>query len=340
MRRSHGRPFERLPLQPPIAAMETRQVDRIPEGADWSYEPKWDGFRCIAFRDGEHVELESKAGQSLTRYFPEIVDALRSAESTAFIVDGELFIEAGAGFDFDALLQRVHPAASRVRALSERTPAMYAVFDLLAQAGERVYLAPLHLRRRQLERFISHNFENGSRVVLSPATADLGVARAWLGGAVARMDGVIAKRDVPYAFGSRDAVVKIKRRYTADCVIGGFRAGKDGSIASLLLGLYEGDLLHHVGFIGSMTAAQRAAAAERLKPLVESPGFTGVAPGGVSRWRKEETTWSPVRPVIVVEVSFDHVTGRRFRHAARLLRWRPDKAPTQCTMEQLLDPKG
>jgi ATP-dependent DNA ligase len=329
--------FEGLALRPPVEAMETRQVERIPEGEQWTYEPKWDGFRCIAFRDGDDVELQSKAGQSLTRYFPEIVAALLRAQSNGFAVDGELFIEEETGFDFDALLQRIHPAASRVRLLAQQTPAVYALFDLLAEGRSAVYASPLTARRKRLERFVARNFHDSRIIVLSPATDESTIAGKWLAGDATRTDGVIAKRNVPYAFGSRDAVVKIKRQYTADCVVGGFRTAKDGSIASLLLGLYDDDgKLHHVGFVGSLSAVQREHAAALLNPIVEPPGFTGAAPGGPSRWRRtESSTWFPVRPQIVVEVAFDRVTGRRFRHAARLLRWRADKAARQCTMDQL-----
>jgi ATP-dependent DNA ligase len=329
-------PFEGLPLQPPVDAMETRQVERIPNGPDWTYEPKWDGFRCIAFRDGSAVELQSKAGQTLTRYFPEIVAALLTAKARRFVLDGELFIESGAGLDFDALLQRIHPARSRVLMLAQQTPATYALFDLLVRERDAVYKEPFTYRRKQLEAFVAENFEGNATIVLSPATPDRNVAVDWLAGSAVRIDGIIAKRDVPYAFGGRDAAVKVKRRFTADCVVGGFRLAKDGSIASLLLGLYEGGALHHVGFVGSMSAAQRERAGALLKPIVEPPGFTGATPGGPSRWRRgEETSWFPVRPTVVVEVTFDHVTARRFRHAARLLRWRPDKTPRQCTMDQL-----
>ncbi|MBV8491038.1 MAG: ATP-dependent DNA ligase, partial [Candidatus Eremiobacteraeota bacterium] len=185
--------------------------------------------------------------------------------------------------------------------------------------------------------------ERRSAIVVSPATRDVAVARAWLAGDAARLDGVIAKRLVAsYDFGHRDAVVKVKRRYTADCVIGGFRRSKDGSVASLLLGLYDTEgRLDHIGFVGSMNAAERKRAKELLEPIVAPPGFTGNAPGGPSRWRKgeAESEWFPVKPKIVVEVTFDHVTGRRFRHASRLLRWRPDKAPRQCTIDQLLRPR-
>jgi ATP-dependent DNA ligase len=318
--------------------MEARAATAIPAGDEWNYEPKWDGFRCVAFRDGKDVELESKSGQSLTRYFPEIVAVLVAAPATRFVVDGEVFIDREGGFDFDALLQRIHPAASRVARLAQETPATYALFDLLAVGSEDLTPSTLRERRARLEGFFAEQ-SFPSSVALSPSTLDIELARRWLAGDIARLDGVIAKRDVPYDFGGRNAVVKVKRRYTADCVVGGFRASADGAVASLLLGLYEDGLLNHVGFVGSMDAKQRAHAASLLKPIVEPPGFTGNAPGGPSRWRKGEASeWFPVRPIIVVEVAFDHVTARRFRHGAKLLRWRPDKDPAQCTMEQLLEP--
>jgi ATP-dependent DNA ligase len=331
--------FEGLALRPPIEPMETRHAQRIPAGDNWTYEPKWDGFRCIAFRDGKNVELQSKSGETLTRYFPEIVSALLEATAQRFVVDGELMIVEGEFSDFDALLQRIHPAESRVRRLAAETPAIYVLFDLLVQDRSELFERRLRERRASLETFVHRNFATNSTITLSPATEDPVLAARWLSGSLARLDGVIAKKDVPYAFGSRDAAVKVKRRYTADCVIGGFRTSSDGSIASLLLGLYDDGLLHHVGFVGSMSAQERARAAELLKPIVEPPGFTGAAPGGPSRWRRAENAqWFPVKPKIVVEVSFDHVTARRFRHAARLLRWRLDKAPAQCTMDQLINP--
>jgi ATP-dependent DNA ligase len=331
--------FEKLALRPPIEPMEARAVEHIPSSDAWAYEPKWDGFRCIAFREGRDVELESKSGQSLTRYFPEIVDALLAGSTSSFVVDGELFIERDDGFDFDALLQRIHPAASRVTRLSRETPASYMIFDLLVDGRRAVYGEPLRTRREKLEAFIARNFEGDQTIRLSPMTRDRRQAERWLSGGVKRIDGVIAKRDAVYAFGSRDMVVKIKRQYSADCVVGGFRRNKTGAVASLLLGLYEGGLLHHVGFVGSMSAQVRDRAAELLEPIVEPPGFTGSTPGGPSRWRRtEESEWFPVRPRIVVEVTFDHVTARRFRHAARFVRWRPDKTPRQCTFEQLLRP--
>ena len=334
--------FAGLALRPPIEPMASRQMAQLPIGEQWLYEPKWDGFRCVAFRSGKALELQSKSGQSLTRYFPEVVDVLAALDAERFVLDGELFIESGPGFDFDALLQRIHPAQSRVVHLSKETPAKFAVFDLLVdEKNAPWYERPLSERRRGLEAFARHAFAPNSSLVVSPATQDVALAREWLAGDATRLDGVIAKRlDATYDFGHRDAVVKIKRRYTADCVVGGFRRAKDGGVASLLLGLYDGRQLDHVGFVGSMSAPERKRAAELLEPIVEAPGFTGVAPGGPSRWRKgeAESQWFPTRPQVVVEVSFDHVTARRFRHAARLLRWRPDKAPHACTIDQLLEP--
>jgi ATP-dependent DNA ligase len=334
--------FDSLPLRPPIEPMETRQAARIPTGEEWTYEPKWDGFRCLAFRDGDEIELQSKAGESLTRYFPEVVAALARGACRRFVTDGEILIPSGDGADFDALLQRIHPAESRVRKLAAETPAVYVMFDLLLDDSSTLYERDLRTRRERLVQFVERNFAKDETVRLSPSTPDAALAQQWLEGSIARLDGVIAKRNVPYAFGRRDAVVKIKRSYTADCVIGGFRTSSDGTVASLLLGLYDDDgKLDHVGFVGSMSASERRRAAELLKPIQEPPGFTGNAPGGVSRWRKgAESAWFPVRPEIVVEVAFDHVTARRFRHAARLLRWRPDKPPRQCTIDQLLNPTG
>jgi len=335
--------FSRLSLRPPIEPMASRQAPRIPEGERWLYEPKWDGFRCVAFRSDDDVELQSKSGQSLTRYFPEIVAGLQATAAKRFVIDGELFVESGAGFDFDALLQRIHPAHSRVLQLAKQTPAKFALFDMLVdEKNTPWYDRPLSERRAALETFAAQYFAPGMPLVVSPATRDVTIAQKWFAGDVARLDGVIAKRlDAVYDFGRRDAVVKVKRRYTADCVVGGFRRSKDGSVASLLLGLYDGGTLDHVGFVGSMSASERKRASEMLEPIVAPPGFTGVTPGGSSRWRKgaAESEWFPTKPLVVVEGSFDHVSARRFRHAARLLRWRPDKASRQCTIDQLLQVK-
>ena len=342
-RRPSPRPmplFKDLPLRPPIEPMEAKSIKEIPLGKDWLYEPKWDGFRCIAFRDGTDIALQSKSGQPLERYFPEIVDALKTLTADAFILAGELTIELDGKLDFDAILQRIHPAESRVKQLSAETPAIYAVFDALAlEEQSKLYEDPLKKRRTRLEAFAAKYFKKNVRLALSPSTTDVKIARAWFTGGLAHFDGVIAKQlDEPYHFGDRNAVVKIKRVYTADCVVGGFRLAKDGkTIASLLLGLYDdAGLLHLVGFVGSMSAYERARAAELLEPIVEGPGFTGAQPGGPSRWGSREAQWHPVAPRIVVEVQYDRVTGDRFRHGARLLRWRSDKAPRQCTMEQMV----
>ncbi len=332
------------PLKPPVEPMEAKAVTKIPESDGWIYEPKWDGFRCIAFRDGDSMALQSKAGQPLERYFPEIVEALKALRAKRFVLDGELAIDAGGRLDFDALLQRIHPAASRVNKLSVETPAAYFVFDLLADdRDDAAYKLPLEERRERLEDFAQAQFTENPTIALSPATRDISKAREWLEGGMAWFDGVIAKKaDAPYRFGERDAVVKIKRLYTADCVVGGFRLSPNGkSIASLLLGLYDdAGLLHLVGFVGSMSAVERERAGALLRPIVEAPGFTGAQPGGQSRWGSRDTEWHPVAPRVVVEVRFDHVTKRRFRHGARFVRWRPDKAPRQCTMEQLLRPRS
>lgn len=330
-------PFEDLPIKPPVEPMEAKSVARIPRGAEWLYEPKWDGFRCIAFRDGDEIALQSKSGQPLARYFPEVVEALTRIPARRFVLDGELAIERDGRLDFDALLQRIHPAASRVRKLAAETPAAYHVFDLLLDGKTALYDKRLTERRERLEAFAQKNFSNGD-ITLSPATHDPQEAEQWYAGGSKWFDGVIAKRAAaPYRFGERDAVVKIKRVHTADCVVGGFRLAKDGeTVGSLLLGLYdEAGLLHLVGFVGSMSAAERAHAARLLKPIIEEPGFTGARPGGVSRWGSRDTEWFPLAPKVVVEVQFDHVTARRFRHGARFARWRPDKSPRQCTMEQL-----
>lgn len=319
--------------------MEARSAPKIPRGSGWAYEPKWDGFRCIAFRDGSRVVLQSKSGQPLERYFPEVVAALQALPSKRFVLDGEIAIEREGALDFDALLQRIHPAAKRIQKLSLETPAEYFVFDILQDERADVSAKPLAERRSRLEAFAKRNFGGGKHGVhLSPATQDAAQAERWLAGGSDWFDGVIAKRiDAPYAFGRRDAVTKIKRQKTADCVVGGFRVAKDAAtIGSLLLGLYDREgLLHLVGFVGSLTAAERARAYALLAPMVEEPGFTGARPGGVSRWGSRDTQWFPVKASAVVEVQYDHTTGRRFRHGARFLRWRPDKSPRQCTMDQV-----
>ncbi|MEA3207462.1 MAG: hypothetical protein QOE70_519 [Chthoniobacter sp.] len=320
--------------------MEALSVGVIPEGEKWQYEPKWDGFRCVAFRDGDKIELQSKSQQPLARYFPEVVKALVALKTPSFVLDGEIAIPAGRGFSFDALLQRIHPAASRIKRLSEETPAILIVFDLLAGAdGKSLLNVPLAERRVRLERFAAEHFDARGTVRLSPATAKLAEARKWLAQTGATLDGIIAKRrDLDYRSGERDGMQKIKNFRSADCVVGGFRYGsKTKVVGSLLLGLYDDrGLLNHVGFTSSIAVADRPALTKKLEKLIAPPGFTGKAPGGPSRWNAgKETVWQPLKPQLVVEVCYDHVTGGRFRHGTKLLRWRPDKAPAQCTMEQL-----
>jgi ATP-dependent DNA ligase len=317
--------------------MEAKLVDALPLDEGWQFEPKWDGFRCLVFRDGAEVELQSKAGRPLGRYFPEVETLVRALAQDRFALDGELIIPIGGLLSFEALQLRLHPAESRVRKLAAETPAQLMLFDCLALGGEKLIGAPLADRREALERF--HAREKGREdLLLSPCTLDRALASSWLGLAGAALDGVVAKRrDLPYLPGER-AMLKIKQLRTADCVVGGFRhAAKDGLVGSLLLGLYDASgKLNHVGFTSSLPAAERPALTRRLEALVEAPGFTGNAPGGPSRWSTERSSeWQPLRPELVVEVRYDHVTGGRFRHGTKFLRWRPDKAPEQCRMDQL-----
>lgn len=323
---------------PPAIAMEARQVDELPRGDGWQYEPKWDGFRCVASRDGAKVELMGRSGKSLARYFPEIVAALAELGITRFVFDGELVIPVGKVLSFDALQMRLHPAASRIRKLSIETPAILIVFDLLRAPDAELADRPLSVRRKALEKLFGR-LADAPHLRLSPATTRRAEASRWLsragGGA---LDGVVAKRlDEPYRAGER-AMLKIKCLRTADCVVGGFRyATGSRQVGSLLLGLYdEQGRLDHVGFTSAISAAERPALTRKLQKLRGGPGFTGDAPGGPSRWSTERSgEWEPLRPRLVVEVQYDHVTGQRFRHGTRFVRWRPDKLPQQCTMEQL-----
>lgn len=321
--------------------MEALSVAEIPEGEEWQYEPKWDGFRCLAFRDGDEVSLQSKAGQPLARYFPELVAALRELPALRFVLDGEIVVpESSGGFSFDALLQRVHPAESRIRKLAVATPALLIVFDLLVDAnGHSLVTHPLQDRRKLLEKFAARQFPDAPRLRLSPVTEEVSGARKWLTQVGATLDGIIAKRrDLPYSSGDRKGMQKIKNFRSADCVVGGFRyaTGKK-VVGSLLLGLYGDDgLLHHVGFTSSIKTADKEAVTRKLEKNLGSPGFTGRAPGGPSRWSTERSSeWQPLKPALVVEVSYDHFSDDRFRHGTKLLRWRPDKAPGQCHMDQV-----
>jgi len=329
-----------LPIKPPFPPMDAQLVDKIPAGAQWEYEPKWDGFRCLAFREGNKIELQSKSGQPLARYFPEIVEALLKLKATKFVLDGELVIPVKGGLSFDDLLQRIHPAASRIEKLSRSTPAHYIVFDLLVdEAGKAIFEQPLVKRRQQLEKFAKKYFGKNASIELSPKTEDYATAQKWLSSAGIKLDGVIAKRnDLPYRSGTRDGMQKVKRMRTADCVVGGFRyASKGKVVGSLLLGLYDDKgLLHHVGFTSSFNEGEKKELTKKLEPLIGPPGFTGNAPGGPSRWSTERSgEWQPLKTKLVVEVQYDHFTGGRFRHGTRFLRWRPEKKPKQCNFEQL-----
>ncbi len=329
-----------LPIRTPFAPMEALSGDEIPVPPGWQYEPKWDGFRCVVFRDGERVVLQSKAGKPLTRYFPDVVAAVMGLGAKRFVLDGEIVVPVKGALSFDDLLQRIHPAASRVRTLSEAHPALLLVFDILVdERGTLLTERALEERRERLERFATRFLERGMRIRLSPSTRSLAVAKRWFRSAGGGLDGIIAKRvDAPYAAGRREEMVKVKQARTADCVVGGFRYSSKGrSVGSLLLGLYDAaGLLHHVGFTSSFKAEERKALLPTLEPLVKPPGFTGQAPGGQSRWSTERSAeWQPLAPRLVVEVEYDHVSGVRFRHGTKLLRWRPDKAPRQCTLDQV-----
>ena len=319
-----------------LAPMEAKLVGELPQEAGWQFEPKWDGFRALVFRENEDVEILSKSGKSLSRYFPEVVALVAGVARDRFILDGELILPIGDVLSFDALQARLHPAESRIRKLSQETPAQLMLFDFLRDGNKDLLGRPLIERRAELEEF--HHRHGGPSLLLSPC-GDLDAARSWLAQSGGALDGVVAKRiDDPYCAGER-AMLKVKQRRTADCVVGGFRRSKDGGgVASLLLGLYdEAGRLNHVGFTSGIAASERGTITARLEPLIEPPGFTGKAPGGPSRWNKgEESAWEPLRSVLVVEVLYDQVTGARFRHGTRLLRWRPDKAPAQCTMDQLV----
>jgi ATP-dependent DNA ligase len=333
-------PSIRLPIRPPYPPAEAKSVAEIPSGEGCLYEPKWDGFRCLVFRSADQVLLQSKAGQPLGRYFPELVAALRKLPHSSFVLDGEIVIFSGEQLAFDDLLMRIHPAESRIRKLAAETPATLMCFDLLVDHnGKLLTKLTLAERRAKLEEFF-----DGSPVKdvvrLSPASRDRHQAENWMREMAAMgLDGIIAKRlDEPYRSGERTAMVKIKRIRTADCVVGGFRYAEKGEgIGSLLLGLYnEKGKLDHVGFTSSFSAAQRGDLKKIVKPLIGPPGFTGRAPGGPSRWSTGRSTeWQPLKPKLVCEVQYDHFSGGRFRHGTKFLRWRPEKKPRQCTFEQV-----
>lgn len=322
----------------PILPMEAKSVKALPAGDGWQFEPKWDGFRCLAFKAGGVATLYAKSGKPLGRYFPEVVAAVAALPHDEFVLDGELVIPVDGELSFDALQLRLHPAESRIRKLAAEIPATLQLFDMLtAPGGEMLVGKPLTERRAELEAFMTAAGQPHG-IGLSTYTRDRTEAQDWLDHAGGALDGVVAKRlDGLYESGVR-AMLKIKRIRSADCVVGGFRYGTgSAAMGSILLGLYDdAGLLHHVGFCSSFSAAEKPALTEKLEALRGGPGFTGRAPGGPSRWSTERTgTYEALHHDLVAEVAFDHVSGERFRHGTTFLRWRPDKAPRQCTMEQL-----
>ncbi len=335
---------------PPVAPMLAKLTRDLPPGEGMLFEPKWDGFRCIVFRDGTEVELGSRNERPITRYFPELLDPLRDQLPEKCVLDGEVVIAGRNGrLDFDALLQRIHPAESRVRLLAQRTPASLVVFDLLAVGGEDLRPEPQAERRRRLEEILA---KARPPLHLTPVTTDRDVAAEWFSAFEgAGLDGVVAKPvDLPYRENER-VMLKVKHERTADCVVAGFRWHKSGGvIGSLLLGLYDdkGDL-HHVGVTAAFPMAQRKALVDTLAPYRDNAldGHPWAAwatamdegtrmPGAQSRWNAgRDLSWEPLRPELVVEVRYDHLQGDRFRHATQFVRFRDDREPTSCTYAQL-----
>jgi ATP-dependent DNA ligase len=347
----------RLPFEPPLEPMLAKAVDALPTDEGWLFEPKWDGFRAIVFRDGDEIFTQSRDLKPLDRYFPEIADPLRAALPDRAVVDGEIVIATGGELDFEALLLRIHPADSRVRMLAAQNPASFVAWDLLAVGDEDLRKVPQGERRSRLVALLA-NVE--APVHLTPATTDRATAADWFERFEgAGLDGVIAKRlEAPYQPGKR-AMLKIKHQRTADCVVAGFRWHKNGPkthVGSLLLGLFDDDgKLHHVGITSSFTWDKRAALAKELEPLrkdalADHPwgewaewAKQGAAdasgqrlPGATSRWnRGKDLSWEPLRAERVVEVAYDHLQGDRFRHGTTFKRWRPDKPPAACRYDQL-----
>jgi ATP-dependent DNA ligase len=334
-------------LEPMLAKL----AKQIPEGEGWVYEPKWDGFRALVYREPAGVEMISRDSKPLNRYLPEVVDSLASALSEDCVVDGEIVIATDDGFNFDLLTQRIHPAASRVKMLAETTPAGFIAFDLLSIGGRSLMGEPLSVRRAELLQLIPSEASGPKEVFdrlttdpksvfVTPQTRDVDEARPWLVGFEDKgLDGVVAKRvDGEYVPGRR-VMVKIKHERTADCIVGGYRLHKSGDgVGSLLLALYDSEgALHYVGHTASFKASQRPDILALVKPYEGAGGFgAGRAPGGPSRWaHQKDHSFVPLAPTLVCEVAFDRMINRRFRHATRFVRWRPDKPPEACTFDQL-----
>jgi ATP-dependent DNA ligase len=342
----------RLPVMPPVLPMLAKLSRELPVRDDVLYEPKWDGFRAIVFRDGDEVEIGSRNTKPLTRYFPELLDPLRAALPERAVVDGEIVIAGEEGLDFDALQQRIHPAASRINLLAGETPASFVAFDMLADGDDDLRTAPFEERRHRLERALG---DASPPVHLTPVTRDPELASQWFTQFEgAGLDGVVVKPlDLAYREDQR-VMTKVKHERTADCVVAGFRWHKNGPVVgSLLLGLYGDDgMLHHVGVIGAFPAAQRKALVDEIAPYrtedladhpwgmwAEQDPSRGRQPGAVSRWNaNKDLSFEPLRPELVVECHYEHLQGMRFRHAARFVRWRPDRDPASCTYDQLETP--
>jgi ATP-dependent DNA ligase len=327
-----------LPLAPPYPPMEAKRVAKIPTGDTWLFEPKWDGFRAIVFRSGDTVAIQSKAGQPLARYFPELVEALLTLKEKQFILDGEIVVPVEGVLSFDDLLQRIHPAEKRIRKLAAETPANYYAFDILGLKNKAFNEVPIEERREKLEAFLAT--VDHPLIHLSPATTDRKLAGDWFNkfGSLG-LDGVMAKRlGEPYHSGDREGMVKVKHLKTADCVVGGFRYGEGlSTVASLLLGLYdeEGRLVY-IGHTSSIKKDDRDELTKQLQEMRAENAFEVRVPGGPSRWTTERSSeWEPVRPELVCEVEYDYFSQGRFRHGSKFLRWRPEKKPKQCTMDQV-----
>jgi ATP-dependent DNA ligase len=315
-----------LPLAPPVLPQLAKSSKELPEGEAWRYEPKFDGFRTIVFKDGDEVHLQSSNGKQMNSYFPEVAEQVLELPHDRLVIDGEMIVVVDGIQEFDLLSQRIHPAASRVQRLREETPAALVAFDLLSDGDEVLCSLPYEQRRERLAAVVA------DPVQLSPMTPDLDSAGEWLTGA---SEGVIAKdADAPYRPGERTGMVKIKRVRTADAVVTAFRFGKEeGTVGSLILGMYDdGGGLHVVGHTSSFRAKQKRELLELLEPYRTHERGSGEP----SRWKSdEELIWEGLRPELVVEVAFDHITGNRIRHGAKLLRWRDDKGPSECHISQL-----
>jgi ATP-dependent DNA ligase len=316
----------KLPLKPPVKPQLAKSARELPEGEEWCYEPKFDGFRTIVFRDGDEVQLQSRNGRPMNRYFPDVVEQVLALPHDRLVLDGEMIVVVDGIQEFDLLSQRIHPAASRVERLRKETPAALVAFDLLAEGDDVLCPLPYEERRERLAAVVADPVE------LTPMTPDTGDAGQWLTGT---SEGVIAKQcAAPYRPGERTGMVKIKRVRTADAVVAAFRFGKEeGTLGSLILGMYDDDgQLHIVGHTSGFKAKEKRELIAKLEPY--RTGERGS--GEPSRWKSdEELVWEGLRPELVVEVAFDHITGQRIRHGSKLLRWRDDKDPSECHISQL-----